>query len=836
MKIGILILFFVCIAFFCVNADDQQVSLPHYNNTAQIELLQQLSEESRNKYPNRAQEYAQKALYLAEQEGDSLNVAQSLKLLGECFFQLGENDRALMNFVRSSIIFRSISEMNELARIRNRIGSVYRVMGMFDEALTYHLQALREADSLQDSTEIGFSLIYSGIIYRNIGDDKKALDNYQKAFNISRLIQDDNMEAIALNSMGTVYWYQDKLYKSLSYYEEALAIRKRLLEGETAAGLLNNIGNIYRDLGELDKAMSYYDQAMSISKSAGDKNLIAVIYKNVGVSQMYERKFRQAESSYLKSLELAESGRYVRVVMEVLKNLSALYSKTGNYKLALDYYTSYASLQDSVFDQESLGRIAMIQVDNEISEKERINQLLQKNNAISELKNEKQEWVIFFLIIVSVLLVILAVVVYRLYQIKTRSNEKLQVLNNELEVRVKERTERLYEKNLEKKKALEQLKYANESKDHFLANISHELRTPLHAILGIVEMLIDSETDRDKREKLEAVRDSSNHLFSQIKDILDLSLMESGTLALKEEYFDFRSLMNSIYNAIRQSVRNINKPVEVRLVLNDNFPQWVFADPVRIRQVMFHLLGNAIKFTHSGYIEIMALAVNSDEPVNDRTTIRLSVKDTGIGISRTKQKVIFDEFTQLDSGSSRKFGGTGVGLTLSKHLVEMMGGKIWVESEKGSGSKFVVELPVDIGNNNTPKAVTRHASHKQLNILLAEDNKLNANLAMSVLKKMGHSGKMASNGKEAIDYLAREPFDLVIMDIEMPEMDGIEATREIRSGNANVINPQIPIIALTAHALKGYEQKSFNAGMNYYLTKPADFNKLSMVIESITSG
>jgi CheY-like chemotaxis protein/anti-sigma regulatory factor (Ser/Thr protein kinase) len=277
-----------------------------------------------------------------------------------------------------------------------------------------------------------------------------------------------------------------------------------------------------------------------------------------------------------------------------------------------------------------------------------------------------------------------------------------------------------------------------------------------------------------------------------------------------------------------------SKQIDISFVVDDDVPDRLKADKDALRQILFNLVGNAVKFTDKGTIRV---TVKNEPGANqtDKLKLRFSIKDSGIGISKMKQKLIFMDFTQEHDSSTRKYGGAGLGLTITKHFVEMMEGTIWVESEKGKGSEFIfiVNLMVDQSQKTDPEKLSTQPK-KNLHVLVAEDNMLNAQVIVAFLTRLGHTSKVAVNGLEAINVLAEEDFDAVLMDIEMPEMDGLDATRAIRNGNSRVRNPKIPVVALTAHALQDYEDKSYAAGMDNYLTKPVDINQLSEILQQVS--
>ncbi|MEL6628818.1 MAG: ATP-binding protein [Bacteroidota bacterium] len=418
-------------------------------------------------------------------------------------------------------------------------------------------------------------------------------------------------------------------------------------------------------------------------------------------------------------------------------------------------------------------------------------------------------------------------------------NQKLTKLNESLEFKVKERTWEIEQSKEDLQRAKERAEEATRAKSQFLSNMSHEIRTPLNAIIGLTDLMTKEYTDPSLLEFIQSIKFSADNLLGIVGEILDFSKIESGEVIFERICFSPRKVCNALYQTFRHL--SDKKGIKLEVECNEDVPDFLWGDKTKLNQILNNLLNNSIKFTDKGAIR---LSIFIEQQNGDQYWLMFCVEDSGVGIPEDKYNTIFESFRQANSSTTREYGGTGLGLTITRKLIELQGGSIAVQSEVGVGTTFSVLLPFEkaeapmttlhtITSKQVPIMKNKEETLSQMRVLVVEDMKMNQFLMRQIFKRKKISVDIASNGKEAIELLEKQEYDIVFMDLHMPVMDGRDATRMIRDPQSQVLNHEIPIIGLSADAFNKTRDELLQLGMDDFLTKPVEvqdvYDKLTQV-------
>ncbi|MDP4198369.1 MAG: ATP-binding protein [Bacteroidota bacterium] len=757
--------------------------------------------------------YATQSYEYARAARDQARMARFDLFMGKRFSQQGRYDSARPRLMMAMKQAEEAKDTDLWVRTYSQLGWNDMEIGDFREALDFHLRALDLAVHSRDSVAIGLAYNSLGCLAIDQKERSSALNYLGRALAFSRHTGDLRTQAAVYNNIGLNYADSNAgrnsmaggLDTALSNFRRSGDLYEKLDDRVQRARVLGNIGAVFERKGTLDSALYYYRQSISLHENSdASSTYTAGAYASLGNLFLSVRRNDSAFYYLNLAREIDERAGAKRGLYDRYLSLAKAYAQVGDFKQAYAFLDKGAALHDSLFNGDKSRILADMEGKYQSSKKEA--ELSTQREELS-----RQRWITYAIILVAIALSIISILIYRSDRQKQRANEEL--------ARAKDRAEA--SELLEKQ---------------FLANMSHEIRTPMNAVLGMTRLLLETDLVQKQRDYLEAIAASADNLLVIINDILDLSKLQAGKMEFERVPFRLRDVTGHVLEMMRFKAEA--KGLKLVAEIDESAPEVVIGDSTRLNQILVNLMGNAIKFTDHGTVTLTASA--SAVGLDNRMTVRFAVRDTGIGISKEKQHAIFDSFSQADSETTRKYGGTGLGLTISRTLVELQGGTIGVTSELGHGSEFAFTTPYDVTSEealNGEARATRAAEVidpallRGIHILLVEDNEYNQIVLADTLRNViGEVAlEIANNGREAIALVERFGFDLVLMDVQMPEMDGIEATKHIRARLPRS-KKDVPIIALTASVIKSEIDRCFAAGMNDYVPKPFKRDELLRVL------
>lgn len=706
------------------------------------------------------------------------------------------------------------------ARCNNNLGVVYRRMDDYQNATDCHLKALIISEKLKDEHGIAVALNSLGNIEYLLGNYIKALEHFSRSLNIEERVDSRRGIAINLNNIGNVYFKWGDFRRALDYYKQSLKVNSEINSLRGISICYNDIGNVYLEIGNYVKALESFMKSHELDENLGDSRYLSGSFSNVGKAFASLGEYDKALIYFNRGLELAMSINVKSMIRDINAEISSVYENKGNMTEALVHYKRSMIYKDSILNDENQRNIAHLQA---LFEKERMEnqvQLLQNMTEIQDLELNRKKITSRIAVGGLIFLFILSAVIIWAYSNKLKSNRLLKTKNEQLgmaRVDLQKYTQQL----IEAKDLAEQ---ANRTKSQFLANMSHEVRTPLNSIIGFTELLGNQIKDKKQLVYLESIKSSGNNMLSLINDILDLSKIEAGKMQ-----FDFVPVsLKDLLDELKQifSLRIAQKKLNFLIDVDQSMPDFLILSEMRLRQVLFNLIGNSIKFTEKGYVRI---GVRPDKTYINKVDLSIEVEDTGVGISPEERKDIFEAFRQGSLNHSKEAGGTGLGLTISRRLVEMMNGEMFLESEPGCGSKFTVILRgVEIVEQQAKVKGTKAFNYKEIEfepsrVLVVDDVDTNRMLIKEILEKTNIEVIEASNGKEALDIAAEEKPELILLDIRMPVMNGFETLAKLRE-NPDIAN--IPVVALNAAGMREDQGKISRYDFNGYVLKPVQIDEL----------
>lgn len=773
------------------------------------------------------------------------NTALALNNLGYYFENKGENNKAFTYFNQALSLFKLINDTKNIGTTYSNLGSVYDNLGDIRSAIDYYFKSLRIRESLQENLGMGNNLHNIASLYYRQGEFENAYQFSQKSLAIREKIKDKSGMASSHALMAQLCYENADTACAISNYLKSADYYNSLNEKYSEGRANTHLGKIYKLRGQFDKAREHYLKALDIYTKIGEDVSTITLFNNLSDIELATQSIASSLEYAQRAYALAQVSNNTDGLIESSKRLSKLYALLEKYKEAYRFFETYSNLSDSSKTTANRNTILLSNIQYQYQKKALADSIrTDKDKKLSELKLKEERDVKIFAISLFLSCAFFLIYLFRRY--KLIQKQKIIIEKQKIEVEVqkqladsrlaisesqklliqdsldqlKKTQEKLIESKLEAEKA-------NASKSTFIANVSHEIRTPLNAVLGFSELLKGSTIGPKYEKYIDNILAGGKSLMLLINDILDLSKMEAGHLVFHQKPVSLQNIIDDCHEWV--AIKAAEKGLTYELICEQQYLNMqLLLDELRIRQIIFNLLGNAIKFTNKGSVQLFIMPEYKNE--TNLINLKISVKDTGPGIPPDQQQSIFEAFKQVNGQANRESGGTGLGLTITKHLVERLNGNITLQSVPGEGSTFTVQL-------NDVKIITDSLSeHSQLNkallnfkgqsILLAEDTGLNQELIIHLLESHQLSVQLASNGQEAMKLLKTSTPDLILMDLMMPVMDGFEAAKQIKT---DPTLKHIPIIALTALSYAEIEPSKMQH-FDDYIQKPIRTENLLLLL------
>ncbi len=715
--------------------------------------------------------------------------------------------------------------VNLQARIYNNLGVLYRRMDDYEPALQYHLQALRLAELIGSKRSIAIALNSIGNINYMMGKYDVALKYFLRGYAMEK--QDLQMRgmAINLNNIGNVYKSKGDTLLALRFYNQSLKLNEKIKDVKGIGICLNDIGMIYQSQGKISQALDYFLKAYQYFQQTNDIRFIAEVSRNIGKALQAKNRNAEAVEYLLNSYNIAKQIEAKWEEEASARALSQYCHEVGEDKKAYQFAQIAHQLRDKIDREHAQKNISNAQAVFKLEKTEKEKEFYQNLSHLTalKLKREKQIRIIFFLIILLGLLAMGLILFFRRrYTRRLRDkNEQLEEARDEL---------KKYAQKLEL--ALEKAEASVRAKNVFLANISHEFRTPLNAIVGFSSLLRSRSHEKETIEMLEIIIHSAYNLIDLITDLLNISAIEVGQLEIKEKPVDIKLLLKETENVFKLEAQQ--KAIGFTLDISPSVPDFILSDEGKLRQVLFNLVGNAVKFTKSGKVEIKAWCEVSKEGTNK--DLLICIKDTGPGIAPEEQSRIFEPFYQGNIHEN-DLNGKGLGLSIVKKILDKMGGKITVNSALGKGSEFIISF-CNVQEAKVLKSSLEENYHehnemtRKLQALVVDDLEINRMLIAKFLEDSDIEPIFASSGREAIQKAQSHRPAFAFIDIRMPGMDGFECAQKIRQLPEN---KGIKLIAVTASVLGKDMDALSNPPFDAFILKPIEYNSFQRMIKNLTA-
>tara|TARA_R110002049_G_scaffold993_11_gene7282 strand:- start:67824 stop:70025 length:2202 start_codon:yes stop_codon:yes gene_type:complete len=691
--------------------------------------------------------------------------------------------------LQNTINYRVVEAQNAIENYK-----YYQAQNKLDDALEL-------AHKIDNKKSIGIINALKGQLYLIIEKPEEAIKSLNKAVEVQRIINDNENLGKSYKIFGDVYLSKKNYYLALDQYTAAKSKFQEEGLNDRLADLLLSEGKTYVALKNNRKARVLFEQSIALSKKLDlsktlSNGLIkhAEVYHDLGDND-------KALTLAIDGLQIAKQNNFSEILDDAYLTISKIYENKEDYKNSNDYLKAHIKLSDSILNVKRANLSPEMQVKSLINDQSE--SIKKQAEDLKKFKDDKDLSTLISILSVA-LITILSLLTLSLYK-----NNNIRLKTNNM----------LHKKNGELIIAKEKAELASKTKANFLSTVTHELRTPLYAVTGLSNMLLDENPKPEQIQHLKSLKFSGDYLLTFINDILQLNKIEANKVDIEPEPFDLKNKINNIVLALNNSA--LDNDIKIHFEYDTDLPKNFIADQLKISQILINLIGNSIKFTKDGDIWIRVYKINQEGGIY---TLRFEVEDNGIGISQEKQQNMFESFSQGSIQINRKYGGTGLGLSIVKGLIEILNGQIYLKSELGKGSTFYFEIPLEYTKEQEQEAIEKKTNYlrkveeldlSNIKILVVEDNKINQMITKKILTKMQLSCDIVDNGEEAVDMIKNNKYDIILMDIHMPGISGIEATKIVRT-----FDKELTIFALTAVTIEDKMQEFEEAGFTDIIPKP----------------
>lgn len=676
----------------------------------------------------------------------------------------------------------------------------------YDKALEYSKQALIQSYKCNDNSYIAQSYNTLGCIYNECSEPDKAIEFFTKGLSYAKKVNNSKLYNWLYANLGSVYYFNEiDVNKGIAYYKKALFYAEKV--NDTAQLQYNKVdlASAYFSLDKYDEGNKLIEGIKENILIKGAEDIKMSLNLLLGIYATNTNQKANAESYYSKAIAIAEANKFDTFLINIYENLVSHYKQYNEPQKVKEYNEKLNRLSNSVYSEEKLDKIKKAAAQIELDEYKIQLDKVEKANEKHQQSLKESKLIVILFIIILIILLLLLLTLYKNIKIREQANIELTKANEAL------------------KEAKERAEEASQLKSQFVSTITHELRTPLYGVIGITNIILDEHKELGNSPHLRSLKFSAKYLLSLVNDILQINKIEEKRIVLENLIFNLTDEITTIKNSVEYIADKNNDTLTVEI--DTAIPEFLIGDKLRLSQIIMNLVSNALKFTKNGEVAIIA----DLKRVEDKTYyIEFKVKDTGIGIAKDDQSKIFDKFVQIER-KEEDYQGTGLGLSIVTRLIELFDSEIHLESEENVGTTFTFTIGFEYDEEKSKEIINNIdvdlSSSHLYNILVVEDNKINQMVTKKIIQNSNMSCTIVDDGYASLVALERESFDLILMDINMPLINGFETTRKIREKGINT-----PIIALTAFDKQEVIEEALAAGMNDIMVKPFEPTKLYQVI------